>query len=207
MYLMSQYAGSIARQESTSIWSDSDQEGAWITASQYGDTRAFNRLVLKWEKRVYGMAFRMLRNREEAAEATQDAFFLAYRNIRRFRKDAKFSTWIYRIVVNHCLTRLKQRPAGAHFSLESEGFPESSAPQLRVDETQTGKLMREEQRNRVLAALWRLPPDQQAVIELKFFQDLTFEEIAATLEIPLSTIKSRLYSGLEMLKIRLGTEA
>jgi RNA polymerase sigma-70 factor (ECF subfamily) len=204
---MSQYASSISRQESASIWSDTDQEGSWISASQDGDTRAFNRLVLKWEKRVYGVAFRMLRNREEAAEATQDVFLLAYRSIRRFRKDAKFSTWIYRIVVNHCLTRLKQRPPGTHFSLESEGFPESPAPQLRVAETQTGGLMREEQRNRVLAALWRLPPDQQAVIELKFFQDLTFEEIAATLEIPLSTIKSRLYSGLEMLKIRLGTEA
>jgi RNA polymerase sigma-70 factor, ECF subfamily len=204
---MSQYASSIARQESASIRSDTDQESSWISASQYGDTRAFNHLVLKWEKRVYGVALRMLRNREEAAEATQDVFLLAHRNIRRFRKDAKFSTWIYRIVVNHCLTRLKQRPPGTHFSLESEGFPGSPAPQLRVDETQTGELMRAEQRNRVLAALWRLPPDQQAVIELKFFQDLTFEEIAATLEIPLSTIKSRLYSGLEMLKIRLGAEA
>jgi RNA polymerase sigma-70 factor, ECF subfamily len=204
---MSQYASSIARQESTSIWSDTDQESSWISASQSGDTRAFNRLVLKWEKRIYGVAFRMLRNREEAAEATQDVFLLAYRSIRRFRKDAKFSTWIYRIVVNHCLTRLKQRPPGTHFSLESESFPESPAPQLQVAEAQTGELMRAEQRNRVLAALWRLPPDQQAVIELKFFQDLTFEEIAATLEIPLSTIKSRLYSGLEMLKIRLGAEA
>jgi RNA polymerase sigma-70 factor, ECF subfamily len=204
---MSQYASSIARQESASIWSDTDQESSWISASQYGDTRAFNHLVLKWEKRVYGVAFRMLRNREEAAEATQDVFLLAYRSIRRFRKDAKFSTWIYRIVVNHCLTRMKQRPHGTHFSLESEGFPEGPASQLRVAETQTGALMREEQRNRVLAALWRLPPDQQAVIELKFFQDLTFEEIAATLEVPLSTIKSRLYSGLEMLKTRLGTEA
>jgi RNA polymerase sigma-70 factor, ECF subfamily len=204
---MSQYASSIARQESASIWSDTDQESSWISASQSGDTRAFNRLVLKWEQRIYGVAFRMLRNREEAAEATQDVFLLAYRSIRRFRKDAKFSTWIYRIVVNHCLTRLKQRPPGTHFSLESEGFPESPAPQLQVAEAQTGDLMRAEQRNRVLTALWRLPPDQQAVIELKFFQDLTFEEIAATLEIPLSTIKSRLYSGLEMLKIRLGTEA
>ena len=68
-------------------------------------------------------------------------------------------------------------------------------------------LFRREQRNRVLAALLRLSPDQQAIIELKFFQELTFEEIAAILEIPLSTIKSRLYSGLEMLKTRLVTEA
>jgi RNA polymerase sigma-70 factor (ECF subfamily) len=78
---------------------------------------------------------------------------------------------------------------------------------MRVNESQASELFRREQRERVMAALLRLSPDQQAVIELKFFQELTFEEIAAILEIPLSTIKSRLYSGLEMLKVRLGTEA
>ena len=67
--------------------------------------------------------------------------------------------------------------------------------------------MRLEQRRRVTEALVRLPPDHQAVIELKFFQELTFEEIAVILEAPLSTIKSRLYAGLEMLKVRLGSEA
>jgi RNA polymerase sigma-70 factor (ECF subfamily) len=204
---MTQYASPIASPRSASIPQEIEQESAWISSSQQGDARAFNRLVLKWEKRIYSVAFRMLRNREEAAEATQEVFLLAYRNIRRFRKDAKFSTWIYRIVLNHCLTRLKQRPPGTHLSLESESIPEKSAPQLRIEETQMGELMRREQKIRVLAALWRLTPDQQAVIELKFFQDLTFEEIAATLEVPLSTIKSRLYSGLEMLKSRLGAEA
>jgi RNA polymerase sigma-70 factor (ECF subfamily) len=148
----------------------------------------------------------MLQNREEAAEATQEAFLLAFKSIRRFRRDAKFSSWIYRIVLNHCLTRLKQRPPGAHFSLEDSGDKLIPAPQMRIAENQVSDLFRREQQNRVLAALLRLSPDQQAVIELKFFQELTFEEIAAILEIPLSTIKSRLYSGLEMLKVRLSTE-
>jgi RNA polymerase sigma-70 factor (ECF subfamily) len=73
-----------------------------------------------------------------------------------------------------------------------------------VVESQTGELLRSEKKRRVLGALARLLPEQQAVIELKFFQELTFEEIAEVLDIPLSTIKSRLYSGLEMLKVRLG---
>jgi len=183
-----------------------DQENGWVSASQRGDTRAFNCLVLKWEKTVYNVALRMLRNRDEAAEATQEVFLMAFRSIRRFRRDSKFSTWIYRIVLNHCLTRVKQRPPGTHLSLEDESTDSSPAPQLRVAETQVGELTRLEQRKRVLAALLHLPPQQHAVIELKFFQDRTFEEIAAILEIPLSTIKSRLYSGLEILKIRLGSK-
>ncbi len=185
----------------------SDLENAWISESQRGDSRAFNRLVLKWEKTIYNVALRLLQDREEAAEATQEAFLLAFKNIRRFRRDSKFSTWLYRIILNHCLTRLKQRPPGTQCSLEDEHDAVKPAPQLRVAETQVGELMRLEQRKRVLTALLHLTPDQQAVIELKFFQELTFEEIAAILDVPISTIKSRLYSGLEMLKVRLGTEA
>jgi RNA polymerase sigma-70 factor (ECF subfamily) len=184
--------------------SKQDRENVWVSASQSGDTQAFNCLVLKWEKTVYNVALRMLRDRDEAAEATQEIFLMAFRSIHRFRRDSKFSTWIYRIALNHCLTRAKQRPPGTYLSLENENADSSPVPQLRVAETQVGELMRLEQRKRVMAALLHLPPDQHAVIELKFFQERTFEEIAAILEIPLSTIKSRLYSGLEMLKIRLG---
>ena len=189
------------------IPAEQDQEDFWISASQRGDTRAFNRLVLKWEKTIFNIALRMLQDREEAAEATQEVFLLAFRGIRRFRRDSKFSTWMYRIVLNHCLTRIKQRPPGTHFSLEDEREALGPAQQLRVSETQVGELMRREQQRRVTAALLRLPPDQQAVIELKFFQEKTFEEIAAILDVPLGTIKSRLYAGLEMLKVRLGAEA
>lgn len=203
MLLMNEYASSAIVQTEN----PSDQESAWISASQNGDSRAFNRLVLKWEKPVYNVALRMLQNRDEAAEAAQDVFLLAFKSIRRFRRDAKFSSWIYRIVINHCITRLRQRPPGTHFSLEDDGDRLTPAPQMRVAENQAIDLFRREQRNRVLSALARLSADQQAIIELKFFQELTFEEIAAVMEIPLSTIKSRLYAGLEILKLRLGTEA
>jgi RNA polymerase sigma-70 factor, ECF subfamily len=204
---MNEYAGPMVRTGRSLVSSDQEQESSWVFASQQGDARAFNRLVLKWEKTVYNIALRMLRDREEAAEATQEVFFLAFRSIRRFRRDAKFSTWIYRIALNYCVTRLKQRPTGTHFSLDHDHGAESSAQQLQVAGSQVGDLIQRERRDRVLATLSQLPSDQQAVIELKFFQERTFEEIAEILEIPLSTIKSRLYSGLEMLKIRLGGEA
>jgi RNA polymerase sigma-70 factor, ECF subfamily len=202
---MNEYASSAIAQSGTSSVSP-HQEISWVSASQRGDTRAFNRLVLKWEKTIYNATLRMLQDREEATEATQEVFLLAFKNIRSFRRDSKFSTWLYRIALNHCMTRLKQRPPGMHVPLEAESDLESPAPQLRVAETQVGEIIRLEQRKRVLTALLHLTPDQQAVIELKFFQELTFDEIAETLEAPLSTIKSRLYSGLEILKNRLGTK-
>jgi RNA polymerase sigma-70 factor, ECF subfamily len=202
---MNEYASAATIQSGDSTVS-SDQEISWISESQDGDTRSFNRLVLKWEKTIYNTALRMLQDREEAAEATQDVFLLAFKSIRSFRRDSKFSTWLYRIALNHCLTRIRERPPGIHISIEDGDEMESPAPQFQVAETQVGEVIRFEQRKRVWAALRLLHPDQQAVIELKFFQDLTFEEISEILETPQSTIKSRFYSGLEMLKNRLGSE-
>jgi RNA polymerase sigma-70 factor (ECF subfamily) len=183
------------------------QENSWVSASQKGDTQAFNRLVLKWERTVYNAAFRMLQDREEAAEAAQEIFLLAFKSIRRFRRDSKFSTWLYRIALNHCITRLKQRPSGTHLSIDdltAAGLPHD---QLRVAGAQAGDLIRSEQKGRVLAAISHLPPDQRAVVELKFFQELTFEDIAVVLRTPPSTIKSRLYAALEILKVRLSSES
>ena len=199
-------SSAIGRIGDSSISSDQSQENSWIAESQRGNSQAFNRLVLKWERSVYNLAFRILRNREEAAEATQDVFLLAYKNIRQFRLGSRFSTWLFRIAVNHCITRLRQRPLGVHLSLDDDGAASHPAELLAVNGSQHGELLRLEQRRKVLEALSHLLPEQQAVIELKFYQELTFEEIAEVLHIPLSTIKSRLYSGLEMLKVRLGSQ-
>ncbi len=205
---MNQELGSAwSRNKSSSALPDQVQESAWVAASQRGDTLAFNRLVLKWEQTVYNVALRMLQNRDEATEAAQEVFLLAYKNIRRFRQDAKFSTWLYRIAVNHCVSQARQRPPGLHVSLDSDDATAAPAQQLRTGETQEGELLRAENRTRVHTALSFLPPEQRAVIELKFFQELTFEDIAAVLQVPLSTIKSRLYAGMEILKVRLSAGA
>lgn len=182
------------------------QEDLWVAASRKGDVQSFNRLVLKWEKTVYNIALRMLQDREEAAEATQEIFLRAYRNIGRFRRDARFSTWIHRIAVNQCISSLRRRPPGIHQSLE-DGCSEESAVQLQVGETQIDTIVRTEQQRRIYSALSYLTPEQRAAIELKFFRGMTFEDIGAVLETPLSTVKSRIYAGLEILKVRLADNA
>lgn len=180
------------------------QETAWIAASQKGDALAFNRLVLRWEKSIYNLTLRMLQDPEDAAEATQEAFLSAFKNIRRFRRDARFSTWLYRIAANHCITRLRQRPHGVHYSID-DNDPEIRIKNLLSRDSHEGEFLRDEVRGRVRCALELLHPDQRIIVELKFFQELTFEEIAAILQAPVSTIKSRFYSGLEILKLRLGS--
>jgi RNA polymerase sigma-70 factor, ECF subfamily len=183
---------------------DGVQERNWVSASQKGDTLAFNRLVLKWERPIYNLTLRMLQDPAEAEEATQDVFMAAFKSIRRFRQDARFSTWLYRIAVNHCITRLRRRPPGVHYSLDDSSDSAPLSARLTARDSQEGDFFRFESQKKVRSALAFLPGDQRAVVELKFFQELTFEEIAAVVEAPLSTVKSRLYSGLEMLKVRLG---
>ncbi len=187
--------------------SEQTQETAWIAAAQRGDPVPFNRLVLKWEKNIYNLNLRILQDPEEAAEATQEVFLSAYKSIRRFRHESKFSTWMYRIAMNHCISRLRRRPPGTQYSLDDTTSAVSAALHLPQRESHEREIMREETRNRVRRALEHLSPEQRAVVELKFFQDLTFEEIASVVRTPLSTVKSRLYSGLEILKVRLGRTA
>lgn len=144
---MDQELGSAwGRNKSSSTLPDQVQESAWVAASQCGDTLAFNRLVLKWEQTVYNVALRMLQNRDEATEAAQEVFLLAYKNIRRFRQEAKFSTWLYRIAVNHCVSRARRRPSSLHVSLDSDDATAAPARQLRTVETQEGELLRSENR-------------------------------------------------------------
>lgn len=173
----------------------------WIAASQAGDALAFNRLVLKWEKAIYNLALRMMNDPEDAAEVTQEVFLSAFKNIRKFRRKARFSTWLYRIAANRCITRLRRRPPANHFSLD-----EAPAAIPALGESHEVALAREESRERVRQALQSLDPEQRLAVELKFYQDLTFEEIAETLGIPASTVKSRLYSGLAVLKSHLRRE-
>ncbi len=179
-------------------------EEVWVQACRSGDTRSFNRLVLKWEKPIYNLALRMLQDREEAAETTQEVFCSAFKNIGKFRQDAKFSTWLYRIAVNHCISRLRKRPPGIHMSIDDQSPEAPLKGWSPARESHEAELLQDETRRRIRQALTNLPEDQRAVVELKFFQDLTFEEIASVIQVPLSTVKSRLYAGLELMKTRLG---
>ena len=166
-----------------------------------GETDAFNLLVRRWERQIYGLSLRMLGRDEEAKDATQETFLSAYRNLSKFRGEAKFSSWIYRIALNICNTRLRSR---AKFTLSLDEQREMSGFELAADTDDLGSGIQQEQITRhVRRALQGLPSEMRQVIIMKEYEGLKFSEIAEVLGIPISTVKTRMYTGLSELRKRL----
>jgi RNA polymerase sigma-70 factor (ECF subfamily) len=167
-----------------------------------GEPEAFNFLVRRWERQIYGLTLRMLGRDEDAKDATQETFLSAYRNLPKFRGEAKFSSWIYRIALNICNTRLRSR-SKVTFSLEEER--EASGFELTDESVDlAGHLQQKQIAVQVRRALGGLPAEMRQVIVMKEYEGLKFSEIAEILGIPLSTVKTRMYTGLAELRKRLG---
>jgi RNA polymerase sigma-70 factor, ECF subfamily len=180
----------------------SDEE--LVEACQSGEASAFDILVARWEDRIRGAAYRFLGSDEEARDAAQEAFLRAYQAIGTFKKQARFSSWLYQIATNLCRDRLRRRKTRATVSLEAL---EEAGPVMV--ETRPGaheRLLERDLARAVRRAVDELPDEQREVVILKEYQDLTFLEIAQTLDVPVSTVKTRLYRGLGQLRLRLERE-
>jgi RNA polymerase sigma-70 factor (ECF subfamily) len=163
-----------------------------VEAARRGDVAAFNTLVEHYQRLAYNVAFRTLGQPEEAADATQEAFFSAFRAIRGFRGDS-FKHWLLRIVVNACydqLRRRQRRPATSLDALaeddETEVAPPDPAPGPEV------AALGRETAETIQRALAALGPDQQLAVVLCDVQGLSYEEAADILEVAVGTVKSRL---------------
>jgi RNA polymerase sigma-70 factor (ECF subfamily) len=174
-----------------------------------GDTEAFGEIVRRWERRIYALAYGILGREDEARDAAQETFVAAFRNLPNFRGEAKVSSWLHRIAVNQCVTRQRRAKVRGEISFEAEqedGRAQfASAHGSPASATEAGQ--RAEAVRRAVAAL---PQELREVVVLKEFEDLTFQEIADALDVPLSTVKSRLYTALKQLRMRLekfGAEA
>jgi RNA polymerase sigma-70 factor (ECF subfamily) len=160
-----------------------------------GDLDAFNVLVSRWEARIYNYLLRITGHAEDALDLCQDTFIKAYQNLARLEDPARFGPWLYRIAHNEAMSHLR-RP-----HRESE-LDEATAASLRGP-----SLAPVEASLAVEAALARLSPDQREAVILKVYEGFKFEEIAAILNCPASTIKSRVYTGLDLLKEMLAPAA
>ena len=155
-----------------------------VLRAMNGDDAAFGVLVQRHERRVYNLAFRMLGRPEEARDAAQDALLSCYRRLGSFRGDAAFSTWLHRIVVNACYDLLRKR---AHEPLPQAEMTEPPPASDHADRAATAI--------DVQRALLTLPKEFRAVLIMHDAQGFPYEDIAATLEIPVGTVKSRLHRG------------
>jgi RNA polymerase sigma-70 factor (ECF subfamily) len=166
-----------------------------------GEPEAFSLLVRRWERQIYGLTLRMLGRDDEAKDATQETFISAYRNLSKFRGGAKFSSWIYRIALNICNTKLRSR-SKVTISLEEQR--EATGFELAADlDDLSSNIQQEQITQHVRRALQGLPPEMRQVIIMKEYDGLKFSEIAEILGIPLSTVKTRMYTGLTELRKRL----
>lgn len=174
----------------------SDEE--LVAAFQRGELDAFDTLILRWDGKIRGAIYRILGSEEEARDLCQEAFLKAYRALPGFKGQARFSSWLYQIALNLCRDRMRRRRGRVFVSLDDADQPGLQ----RVDPgPSTLDLVESQDLSRAVAdAVADLPEEQRVVIVLKEYQDLTFLEISETLDVPLSTVKTRLYRGLTQLR-------
>jgi len=170
-----------------------------------GDADAFGVIVRRWERRIYALAFGMLGREEEARDATQETFLAAFRNLRGFRGEAKVSSWLHRIAVNQCITRQRWAKVRSETALEDETERDAASFTVTAQESPAHLAESRERTEAVRRAVSSLPTELRQVIVMKEFEELTFQEIAEALELPLSTVKSRLYTALKQLRMKLGS--
>jgi RNA polymerase sigma-70 factor, ECF subfamily len=181
--------------------SDSTSDADYVRRLQRGETEAFEMLVRRHEKTIFNLVYRMLGDYDEAAEVSQEVFLSAYRAIGQFRGDANFSTWLYRIALNHTSTRRKTLIRRQQRNVAIEDTEPVRDLQPGPAETMEKKEIRE----RVQRALNSLEPDDATVILLRDLQDIPYEEVARLLEIPVGTVKSRLHRARQALKSQLAS--
>jgi RNA polymerase sigma-70 factor (ECF subfamily) len=183
-------------------WTDEEL----VARSIGGDLESFNQLILRWERPIYALAYRVLGREEEARDVAQEAFLRAFRAIKGFKGEAKFSSWLYRITLNLCrdwMRRERRSPTVA--TPEGVDVLELAAAQQHPSASVEELAWRSEMGRHVGRAMARLPEEQRTAIILKEYHGLTFQEIADLLDCPLSTVKTRLYQGLSVLRRELKT--
>ena len=179
----------------------SDEQLVDLAVSE--NPEAFGEIVRRWERKIFALCFGMLGREDEAHDAAQEAFIAAYRNLKNFRGDAKVSSWLHRIAVNQCLTTKRKARSRSEEFLDDEDGSEDRVFVAAAKYSPANEAEKVERLTLVRAAVGAVPGDLRQIVVMKEFEEMTFQEISETLEVPLSTVKSRLYTALKQLKMKL----
>lgn len=170
---------------------DDEQDRLMVEQTLNGDRNAFGGLVRKYERPVYNAAYRILGNPSDAEDAAQTAFVKAFENLGTYRPEYRFYSWMYRIAVNEALNlRKKRRPAQ---DIDLVPVESDSSPERALHE--------QEQEERVGNAMMDLSPEDRALILLRHYQDLSYRDLSYVFEVPVKTIKSRLFTARSRLRV------
>jgi len=177
-------------------WTDEEL----VARSRSGDADSFNQLISRWERPIYALAYRVIGREEDARDVTQETFLRAFRGLSAFKGQAKFSSWLYRIALNLCRDWIRRKKRSPMAILPEDVELEDLASDAGPTETVEDLVSRRELSELVEAAMARLPEEQRTAIILKEYHGMTFQEIADLQGCPLSTVKTRLYQGLSVLR-------
>ena len=180
---------------------DSSEITLLIQKAQKGDTNAFGTLVASYEKFIFNVACKMFSNSEDASDIAQEALIKAYKNIDKFDFNSSFSTWLYRITVNACIDEMRRRKGRESISIDAED--EESGLALQIEDASLGaeeRVIQNETVSEVRAAIDKLSEEHKTVIILRDLQDMTYEQVAQTLDLSIGTVKSRLARARKSLK-------
>jgi RNA polymerase sigma-70 factor (ECF subfamily) len=167
----------------------SEQEALRIKMAQHGDDSAFENLVESYQKPVFSLCYRMLGNVNDAEDAAQESFIRAYRHIKRYDPDRPFATWLLSIAAHYCIdsTRKRRLPTISTDALPAEIIPDRSMPNPER------KLHSQEKEERIQNLMKALKPTDRAAVVLRYWHEYSELEIAETLDLSVSAVKSRLY--------------
>jgi RNA polymerase sigma-70 factor (ECF subfamily) len=183
-----------------------DEDAAVVRQCRKGDVDAFEVLVERYQEKMLTTAYRMLGDYDDACEVVQETFLSAYRSIRDFRSESRFSTWLFSIVMNHSRNRLKKRQARARrevLSLDDPDGPGECAGLHLPEESVLDRLDQNTRDEKVRECIGALDGEHREVLVLRDIEGCSYEEIANILELPGGTIRSRLFRARNALKNRL----
>lgn len=176
---------------------DTDQQ--LVKRVQKGDKRAFDLLVLKYQHKIFAIISRYIRDQSEVQDVAQEAFIKAYRALAKFRGDSAFYTWLYRIAINtaknHLVARNRRPPASDVEVDEAEFYTGSEA--LKDIDTPENSLLRDQLQATVDKAITDLPEDLRTAVTLREMEGLSYEDIAAIMDCPVGTVRSRIFRARE----------
>ena len=177
-------------------------DDVYVHKTVEGDVEAFNELVNRHHTKIYGLAYRMLGNSEDAQDATQETFLEAYKSIKSFRFQSQFGTWLYKVGLNTC-NQIIRKAKSRNRMMDAYTEEKSVRGMTETREIPERLAIKTEQSELVQAAIDRLPPKQKEVVTLFYMQHLKYKEIAEILDCSIGTVASRLNKAMQNLKVKL----
>jgi RNA polymerase sigma factor (sigma-70 family) len=171
-------------------------------AKEKGDEKAYAELMQRYKKPVYHMILKMVRNVDDAEDLTIEAFAKAFKNLKKFNPEFTFSTWLFRIATNNCIDFIRKKKLDT-FSI-SNSFKDDNGDSLDIDIKDSNlnpqeETIKSEKVEIIQAIVTKLPPKYQVLVKLRYFQELSYEEIAIEIDAPLGTVKAQLHRARELL--------